>query len=305
MIVMRVTNTFMGPFAEKLHGWAADRARMLEKRRLSDLQRLSMPDESFGGEPAGISAKDLQDRLGRAGFADEKSRRRIKMIGAICLLSSTLLPAAFVFERGSAAAGFALFAGAYLGLLGWLFFLRCRAAEVRRKVLFELPIFLESLVLLVEAGLGVLPALQRLVSQKTESQPTYLQRLLELTYSLTAAGIPFSDALRSTGECCDIVVVRHTLLHLDISGTEGGELIPALRSLSDHAHSEWKLSVENRVRRLENLVVFPVFVAVLGLMCLAAAVPLVPVIDFFETLPARQQSASAIVNGPTDLSKRR
>ena len=53
-------------------------------------------------------------------------------------------------------------------------------------------------------------------------------------------------------------------------------------------------SYENRVRRLENLVVFPVFVSVIGLMCLTAAVPLVPVLKLKESL----QRHSVVPGGP-------
>lgn len=44
------------------------------------------------------------------------------------------------------------------------------------------------------------------------------------------------------------------------------------------------MQVETRVKRLENLVVFPVFLAVMGLLLLTSAVPLVPVIDFMTSM---------------------
>ncbi|HQH26843.1 MAG TPA: hypothetical protein PLP17_05550, partial [Oligoflexia bacterium] len=51
-----------------------------------------------------------------------------------------------------------------------------------------------------------------------------------------------------------------------------------------------------RLRRLENLVVFPVFAAVLGLMCLAVAVPVVPVLDFFAAAQQNKQSTAMVNN---------
>jgi Flp pilus assembly protein TadB len=164
-------------------------------------------------------------------------------------------------------------------------FLRNREQNHAREVAFLMPLTLESLILLVESGLGILPAIQRLVAGSTQTKVhNTVIRYLRLVYELAAHGTPLGTALAHVADATELRVLRHVLLHLDISGTEGGELVPALRNLSNHAHTDWRLSVENRVRRLENLVVFPVFVSVIGLMCLTAAVPLVPVLKLKESL---------------------
>ena len=76
-------------------------------------------------------------------------------------------------------------------------------------------------------------------------------------------------------------------------------MIPALRGLSEHAHTEWRLSVEHRVRRLENWVVFPVFGAVLGLLLLLSAVPLVPLLSLNQSLQTKSLNLKA--GGDADL----
>ena len=94
-------------------------------------------------------------------------------------------------------------------------------------------------------------------------------------------------------DAIDIKVLRHVLMHMDIANSEGGELIPSLRALSDHAHSEWKLSVEARVKRLENIVVFPVFFSVIGLMLLVIAVPVIPLLNIKDSLKSNSISATS------------
>ena len=158
-----------------------------------------------------------------------------------------------------------------------------------------MPLVLESIILLVEAGLGILPAIQKVVesSERTDN-PAIIY--LEKAYQLSAAGVPFDQALNIIADAADHKVLRHVLMHLDISQAEGGELVPSLQNLSSHSHTEWKISVESRVKRLENLVVFPVFVSVIGLMFLTASVPLIPVLDLHKSMSKGSNIAEVMAN---------
>ena len=246
----------------------------------------------------------IGSRLGRAGFLSRKQQQRARLIRVILLAAPPVSGAWLGWHAGSAAA-FLICAllGFYLGLALWLAYLRRCTNEFLREIYFQLPIALESIILLVESGLGVLPSIQRITSGTTlKREPNAVRLLLRLVYELSAHGIPLGHALAMVAEASDVKVLRHVLLHLDISGTEGGELIPSLRSLAEHAHTEWRLSVETRVRRLENLVVFPVFASVIGLMLLTAAVPIVPVIELTgkmrsSQVSSRSQAAESVVSG--------
>lgn len=239
--------------------------------------------EHYAGE-----LKHLGDRLGRAGFFSPAERQRAKRCAVAVVAAGALLGG----TMGAYLQGFGVVAtvggaaiGTYVGLLCWLLYLRYRAADFEREVLFQVPLVLESLILLVESGLGILPAIEQAVRNSEEGRnPEPVKRVLRVVYELAASGLPLGQALERVGNEVSLGVLRHVLLHLDISGSEGGELVPSLRSLSDHAHTEWRLSVEQRVKRLENLVVFPVFASVIGLMLLTAAVPLVPMLKLKENI---------------------
>jgi len=180
----------------------------------------------------------------------------------------------------------------YLGLIGILFFLRSRARAHEQEVLLKLPLALEGLILLVQSGLGVLPAIDALVKSSDERNPVMVY--LKQAYDLSSNGLAFRDASRVVSTSIpNLPVLRHVLLHLDISQVDGGEILPSLRSLSDYCQAEWKLSVQSRVRRLENLVVFPVFLSVIGLLFLTAAVPIVPILELQAKLDSPAQSIKA------------
>jgi Flp pilus assembly protein TadB len=227
----------------------------------------------------------LSDRLGLAGFISERERRLATLVGIFSAASGFALGAsAGAWYGGLLAAAAGAVAGCYVTLIALLYVLRAQRQEFERSVLFNLPLALESIILLVEAGLGLLPAIERVADTVGSSRPNPVERIFALIYRLSAHGMPLEDVLEKVADAVQLPSLRHVLLHIDVSSTQGGALVPALRSLSEYAHLEWKLSVEHRVSRLENLVVFPVFLSVLGLMVLTAAVPLVPVLEFMSTL---------------------
>ncbi len=230
--------------------------------------------------------RHINDQLGKAGFFTEAERRQARSGQIFLLIACTILGFSVgVYLGTSSSVLFGAVVGLYLGTLSWLLFIKSRAKEFQREVMFQLPLVLESLILLVESGSGILPAIEQVIATRDgvrKQNPVI--RFFRLVYELSSHGMPFSQALEVVADACEMKVLRHVLLHLEISGTEGGELVPSLRALSDYTHTEWKLSVEARVKRLENLVVFPVFASVLGLMLLTVAVPIVPVLQFREML---------------------
>lgn len=235
----------------------------------------------------------LGDRLGRAGFIDDRQRQNVKTAIFLAALWGGALGGVIGGRLGGAFTAFALaLGGLYVAVTGIAIALRMREQNYEREIYFQTPIFLESIILLVESGLGVLPALEKIVRSREENEGSgAVSRLFHLVYQLSSHGTPLTQALETVAERVPQRIVRHVMLHIDLSGNEGGELIPSLRSLSEYAHNEWRLSVEQRVKRLENLVVFPVFASVMGLMLLIAAVPMVPLLDLKELLDKGKQGA--------------
>lgn len=266
--------------------------RQDSKQRLIGLSQAEQVEEEVTVSSSEI---DFQSRLSKAGFYTvEQKRFAVFVMTIIVLIICIFCSIIAAFKIGFGAAFGAILVGLYLGALVCLFGLRILAANLQREVMFRLPIFLESVILLVESGLGVLPALQKVVTSDVEkSSKDPVLRIMKSVYDLSSSGLPFAQSLEIISEKIDNKPLCHVLLHLDISSSEGGALIPSLRGLSEYAHREWKLTVEARVKRLENLVVFPVFASVIGLMILTVAVPIVPVVDFFGTLDNRKQNVAS------------
>lgn len=271
---------------------------LTRKKRLAYQRVLLLCEQNKTEIDWSLSKKKLtlfSDRFGKAGFFTVEARAKFYAVLALVFISLLFLTLQMVKNFY-----FSLVVAVYFSILGGLIFLRLKTKDQEREILFRLPLFLESLILLVESGLGVLPAVQRVVeSSKRKNEP--VGQVMRAVYELSSSGLPFAQSLELVASSIESNALRHVLLHLDVSSTEGGALIPSLRSLADHAGREWKLGVEARVKRLENIVVFPVFASVLGLMLLVVAVPIVPVIDFFSGL--QKESRFESINNRLGESK--
>ncbi|MBL7662756.1 type II secretion system F family protein [bacterium] len=264
---------------------------------IRDLEAKNEDDSPVDWTKTSQALNTLTDKLGQAGFITPEDRVRAKNLKYCFIFMPALSGFTLGALKGSVPLAFGLsLLGLYLGLVAWVFYLKNQVKDFRRELMYQIPLGLESIILLVEAGLGILPAMERVVTRSKSSyagKHESFSRILALVYELTAHGMPFSMALEAVASATNIKLLRHVLLHLDISGSEGGELIPSLRSLSDHAHTEWRLSVERRVKKLENYVVFPVFASVIGLMILTAAVPIVPLLNLRQELSQKRSMDSS------------
>ena len=184
-----------------------------------------------------------------------------------------------------------LFVGAFAGLIVALVTLKI--IRKKRESLLEtrIPLFIEQMILLVESGHSLQSAYFSTVEiSETFDELCPLVGTLKLVKELAESGLQFQEAMLSVSENSDNPAIRHMLFHLDMSTSTGGEIIPSLRALGSYSYQQWKVGLEEKVKKLENTSVVPLFVAVIGLMFLVAAVPLVPLSDFSKSLKEKNNA---------------
>jgi hypothetical protein len=264
------------------------RRRTARSRFLTPLTSCSALGRNGEGKQHCIAGNPaLFERYGLAGTAAER--------GTLALaVTLPLLPGVWGIAGDSALRPklFLGFISILLSLLSGALCLRFWTALRARQVLFSLPLTLEALLLLFHAGLDVLPAITEL------ARCTPGAEIFRRVEKFLRQGNTFSHALKLAAEEAHHPLERHVFYHLDTAVREGASMGTALRALADHAHSTWNHSVQMRVRRLENLVVFPVFFGVLGLLCLTAAVPLAPLLE----LRTKLHHGSAMQDKPAGLA---
>ena len=266
-------------------------------RNRHQLNMLLDVPEASGTQREAPRTLRLSDRLGRAGFVYFEERRRVVLLG--------LGPAFIVLTT---ALGIGLHVGhplmaillvCYAELLALMFALRACSKRLESSALYELPLFLESLILLVESGLSLLSAIEQTVDASTTAKGRiYIDRLLLAAREHSLAGVQFSTALRSIASDVPIRAVQHVLYHLELGSEDGGSVAKGLRALADYSHAEWQISISTRIKRLETFVVFPVFFAVVGLLLLTASGPLISIYNTDPTLTLPGASARRAIDAP-------
>jgi Flp pilus assembly protein TadB len=249
--------------------------------------------------------KELEPRLSLAGYITQAEQNRIKKVRVWFIVILTVLVATISFVTWGLIGGLiGLVGGLYVSCVVFISWISYRKKDSIRSIYYELPLVLEELVLLIESGLSLFPAMEEVCysgnMKHSKKQNTLVRKTLRSAYQLATYGLPISQAFEQVARVCPYPVLRHVMLHLDISSSVGGELLYSIQSLSEQVHREWKLAVETRIKRLENLVVFPVFISVMGLMLLTAAVPLVPVIEYMSSM---KEKGSMVPSSTTQVDK--
>lgn len=154
-----------------------------------------------------------------------------------------------------------------------------------RELEFHLPLVMERIVMGVEAGLDVIPAIQA-ISELEDEQSSEFQsssdpvtELLKRVTRLTDGGIRFENSLRDIAKEVPCNALRHAFIHLGLAYKEGGELIYPLRELSDSVQIYFQESVENEIAKLPVKATLPLLLTFCGLIIIFLTAPLLQVMD--------------------------
>jgi hypothetical protein len=155
------------------------------------------------------------------------------------------------------------------------------------KIDFYLPIVMEQLLMCIQCGMDILPALEA-VCQYAKLHQRYQQEypidpvteIFELIVIKVEKGIAFQDAvdeeLKKTGSSS----LRHALTHLLLAHKEGGEVTSTLQELSDATQIFYQEHIEEKIAKLPAKATLPLLTIFGGLILCLIAVPLVQVLVF-------------------------
>lgn len=172
-----------------------------------------------------------------------------------------------------------VFMGCCLGYLANGAWERHKLRTSQRTVEFFLPIVMERLVMAVEAGLDILPAIQSVVEleERSSDSPDSVSLLLSRVLRRTEAGMGFEQSLTDISGCINCPALKHAFVHLSIAHREGGELIMPLRELSDATQLYFQETVEEEIAKMPVKATMPLLLTFAGLMICFLTSPIIEV----------------------------
>lgn len=157
---------------------------------------------------------------------------------------------------------------------------RANKERERERLTFYLPLVMERIVMAVEAGLDVLPALHTVYSleleNKSELDPVTL--LLKEACDLAENGATLEQALKDVAAKVDSIGVKHAFIHLALAHRDGGELVQPLRELSDSTQLYYQETMEEMIAKLPVKATLPLVITFGGLIMCFLASPIVQIL---------------------------
>ncbi len=220
--------------------------------------------------------------LSESELVKEENKIRLSILTGIILAFS----AALLFT--SAKAGLLIIsipAGASIGYIVAQSKLRARENRFQHQIVFYLPVVMERIVMAVQSGLDVVPALKAIEQIELSIQPEKnpqidaVTLLLRRIVSLTEAGMSFEASVEDVTNLIDSHAFRHALIHLAVAHKEGGEIIYPLRELSDATQLYFQESVEEDIARMPIKATLPLLLTFAGLIITFMTGPLVQIMN--------------------------
>ena len=172
--------------------------------------------------------------------------------------------------------------------------LRKRQKRYQRSTEFYLPIVMERIVMSVQAGLDIFPAVRTALatgSPEVKSEDDVgnvakyrdpVSRLLAMAVRLTERGLSFDESLNHVARMIDSSGMRHAFIHLGLAQREGGELIGPLRELSDSTQIYFQESVEEEIAGMPVKATMPLMLTFAGLISFCMASPIIQLLEFLQ-----------------------
>lgn len=266
-----------------------------EDLKLKDiLDARTSSEKSFNSKTSNQTLNPFQinfsDDLGKAGIFEAEDRRRMTVIqnlmpiiGGMLLITPSLLgmvkSGAITFTLVSMGLG--------IGLVVKRTILRSLRKKYLRGITFFLPVVMERIVMAVQAGLDIVPAIKTATEFGGEGKNTDpVTRLLRLVVKLTESGMSFESSLKEVASSSESSALRHAFLHLAVAQKEGGVLIMPLRELSDSTQLYYQESIEEEIAEMPVKATMPLICTFAGLLLCFLVPPFLQVITILtENMP--------------------
>lgn len=257
---------------------------VIQPKRTSEAVLKDLQSQSGCTSDDRVGDDKIDIELDRLGVSDPQKQKSIRL--KIKLLPFAL-PAVLILIRSLL--GYSSLEGSLMvALFGFsvgVFISRRIQVNLKKsyvqRIEFFLPIAMERIVMAVESGLDLIPALKTLVHLEKQvgdpNDPT--TGLFKQVIELSEAGMRFEQALDEVGKQIEGSSLRHAFVHLALAHKEGGEIISPLRELSDATQMQFQELVEEHIAKLPVKATAPLLVMFIGLLICFLTPPAIQVMS--------------------------
>ena len=226
---------------------------------------------------AGLERSKALSNLSKAGFRSPQALQvfyAIKTLATLCLPVLILLTAQFFPTVGTKVVIYSAMFSAGIGIVLPGYFLDKAIARRLRKLRNGFPDALDLLVVCVESGLSLGPALQRVSEELSVNHPVLSFELGTVTAEMRA-GVPRETALKNLAERTGLADIRGFVGLLVQSMKFGTSVADALRIYSEEFRDRRMQAAEEIAAKLSTKMIFPLIFCMFPTFFIVAVGPAV------------------------------
>lgn len=166
-------------------------------------------------------------------------------------------------------------------VLAWLmpnFFLSKRASDRKDKLLKELPIVIDLMIVCAQAGLGLLNGLEKISNEIVDSCPTIAQELKQMINDIKLFSKSTPYALREMGERCGLDELINMASALIAAEAKGADISYPLRQQASALRDRLKRKMEEKAGKVPVKMVPVIMIFIMPLILAPMLGPAVVVI---------------------------
>ena len=205
--------------------------------------------------------------------SSQQSAQKLPMIGSV---SGIIIGCICGIISPDIAVG-AIVIGLSLGYIVGRVLLNRAVPDEQKAILFHLPMNLEKLLIAIQSGLDVVPALKISCAETGPINPA--SRAFRRVVQLIEQGATVEGALEQVAADVQSVPLKHVLLHLKVAHNRGGDLTFPLRELADATQVTYEQAVDEEIAVLPIKATAPLLCTFLGLLIVFLTGPIMGVIQ--------------------------
>jgi tight adherence protein C len=234
-----------------------------------------------------LERNKVKEDLYRAGYHSPQAMQiffALKVVLAIAFAAIVLLASPFMPSLDSQRIMLYAAIAAAIGLLAPNYFLTKSLARQMRLLRNGFPDALDLLVVCVESGLGLGPALQRVADEINVSHPELALELATVNAEMRA-GVQREKALKNLGERTGLPDIRGLVALLVQSMRFGTSVADALRIYSEEFRDKRMQAAEEQAAKIGTKMIFPLVLFMFPVFFVVAVGPAaLRMIDAFKSM---------------------